>query len=133
LTETVAGCANFVLIAGLAVHGLTLFADHPARGRQGVKNLRKKHGGEASEKYLLTTSASIHAGSVESNGWDTGRALARRRLVCYNSEAGYGARGAGAARVAFGCFRDFDFLWTDQPANLTLQRAVSIDSNLQTD
>jgi hypothetical protein len=31
-------------------------------------------------------------------------------LVCYNSEAGNGARGAGAAQAAFGYFRLFDLL-----------------------
>jgi hypothetical protein len=33
-----------------------------------------------------------------------GGALASSWMVCYNSEAGYGARGAGAAQAVFGYF-----------------------------
>jgi hypothetical protein len=34
--------------------------------------------------------------------------LATMRPVCYNSEARFGARGAGAAQVAIGYFRDLN-------------------------
>jgi magnesium-transporting ATPase (P-type) len=33
LTDTITASANFLLIAGLVVYGLTLFADYSARGR----------------------------------------------------------------------------------------------------
>jgi hypothetical protein len=44
---------------------VTRVADYSARGRWGGEKAPKKHGGEALEKYLLTTSASIHGGSEQ--------------------------------------------------------------------